>query len=149
MNSLKLKVKKLDPNAIIPTQGSAGAIGYDLYACVYEDEKVTVTFGDVTVVPTGIAIAIPKGYYGRVAPRSGLALKKGIHVLAGVVDRDYRGEIKILLTATMKGGAPLQIKHGDRIAQLILERADSLDLEEVDDLEATGRGKGGFGSTGT
>jgi dUTP pyrophosphatase len=143
---MKLRIKKLHDEATIPTRGSPKAIGYDLYACV--EDSTTVVFGDVTAIETGIAIAIPKGYYGRIAPRSGLAAKKGIHVLAGVIDADYRGEIKVLLTSTMKSGPPLQIKTGDRIAQLILERADTLVIEEVDDLEKTERGEGGFGSTG-
>jgi dUTP pyrophosphatase len=132
-----------DVEARAPTYGSADAIGLDLYA----SEAVTVWNGSVTPVGTGIAVAIPHGYYGRIAPRSGLALKHAIDVMAGVIDSDYRGEIKVLLTRCAPGS--FDIKVGDRIAQLILERADRPKLQYVSILGDTERGAAGFGSTGT
>jgi dUTP pyrophosphatase len=101
---------------------------------------------DRTVVPTGIAVAVPGGTYGRVAPRSGLAAKSGIDVGAGVVDADYRGELKVVLFN--HSDEPLYVKPGDRIAQLVLERIACASVHEVDDLDATDRSADGFGSTG-
>lgn len=136
-----LYVKKLDTDAIIPTKGSAGAAGYDLYAL--EDTVLSVM--KTTKVRTGIAVSMPEHCYGRIAPRSSLGAK-GIIVHAGVVDSDYRGEIIVLLQSTEK---EYYIKKGERIAQLILERYEySSIIEEVDSLDCTDRGEGGFGSTG-
>lgn len=142
-----LKIQKLEPNAKLPTRGSADAIGADLYAL----ENAFVVFGDVTKVRTGIAVAIPRGYYGRIAPRSGLAAKQGIDVLAGVIDEDYRGELIVLLTSASDATrlSPASIQAGDRIAQLILERADTPIMVVTDDLDGTERGGKGFGSSGT
>jgi dUTP pyrophosphatase len=126
-----------------PEFGSEAAIGLDLRA----NSRAVVSSGEVTVVGTGIAIAIPPGYYGRIAPRSGLAVKFGADVLAGVIDSDYRGEIMVLLTAHKPGS--FEIKQGDRIAQLILERAERPELQYVSHLGETARGAAGFGSTGT
>lgn len=98
-------------------------------------------------MPTGIAIEIPEGYYGRIAPRSGLAHNHGIDVLAGVVDSGYRGEIKVILYNTDKDH-DFQIRQGDKIAQMIIERHYNFELVEVEDLSPTPRGEGGFGSTG-
>lgn len=137
-----LQIQKLDPNAKLPTRGSEDAIGVDLYAL----EDTVVMWGDVTKVRTGIAVAIPPGYYGRVAPRSGLAAKNGIDVLAGVIDADYRGELVVLLTTHRE--ARLRIEAGERVAQLILERADIPVMAVTDQLDDTARGAGGFGSTG-
>lgn len=136
-----LYVKKLDTDAIIPTKGSAGAAGYDLYAL--EDTVLSVM--KTTKVRTGIAVSMPEHCYGRIAPRSSLGAK-GIIVHAGVVDSDYRGEIIVLLQSTEQ---EYYIKKGERIAQLILERYEySSIIEEVDSLDCTDRGEGGFGSTG-
>lgn len=157
-----LKVKKLYEDARIPTRGTDQAIGLDLYAYFPEPQsgrmydsllesqqrKRTVYYGEVARINTGIAVAIPDGYYGRIAPRSGLAAKFGIDVLAGVIDEDYRGELVVLLTVSSRSAIPFTINHGDRIAQLILERADKLPIEVVDSLDTTDRGGGGFGSTG-
>lgn len=141
-----LQIQKLDPNAKLPTRGSEDAIGVDLYAL----NDVWVHHGDVAKVRTGIAVAIPPGYYGRIAPRSGLAAKYAIDVLAGVIDADYRGELVVLLTSHYDGHTmfPLNVSAGDRIAQLILERADIPIMAVTDQLDDTARGAGGFGSTG-
>jgi dUTP pyrophosphatase len=142
-----LVFKRLREDATLPTHGSDGAIGLDLYA-VPEGHVAYIPIGSRLAVPTGLAVAIPKGWYGRLAPRSGLALKHGIDVLAGVIDNDYRGEIKVILVNF--GDTAFDIRTGDRIAQLILERADRFNpVWAVDnELPDTRRGTGGFGSTG-
>jgi len=99
------------------------------------------------MVKTGLSVEIPEGYYGRIAPRSGLAHKNGIDVLAGVVDSSYRGEIRVILYNTDKEET-LQVRSGDRIAQMIVERHYNFEFVEVEDLSVTERGEGGFGSTG-
>lgn len=116
-----------------------------------EAPTLLVRYGEVVCVPTGLAVAMRPGTYGRIAPRSGLAARDGIDTLAGVVDADYRGEVRVLLTC-VKAGGERRIAHGERIAQLIPELFLSGPLEEVDnlsDLGGTARGAGGFGSTGT
>ncbi|GBF60180.1 deoxyuridine 5'-triphosphate nucleotidohydrolase [Trichophyton mentagrophytes] len=138
----QLQVKKLVPEARAPTQGSAFAAGYDLYAA-----KETVIPGrGKGLVSTGLAIAVPEGTYGRIAPRSGLASKNFIDTGAGVIDADYRGEVKVLLFNF--SGVNFTIKEGDRIAQLILERIYTPEVLVVEQLEESVRGAGGFGSTG-
>lgn len=131
----------LSPGATMPTRGSDGAAGYDLYAL----EDTTINCFQFIPVGTGVFIEIPAGHYGRVAPRSGLSVKHGVMVGAGVIDSDYRGEIKVAL-ATLNG--VYEFKKGDRIAQLIIERIATPELVEVDSLDDTDRGDGGFGSTG-
>ncbi|EZF29806.1 dUTPase Dut [Trichophyton interdigitale] len=138
----QLQVKKLVPEARAPTRGSAFAAGYDLYAA-----KETVIPGrGKGLVSTGLAIAVPEGTYGRIAPRSGLASKNFIDTGAGVIDADYRGEVKVLLFNF--SGVNFTIKEGDRIAQLILERIYTPEVLVVEQLEESVRGAGGFGSTG-
>lgn len=137
-----LKVKLLHPDAHVPKRGSEKAAGYDLYGI----EKITIPAKSSSVVSTGVAVAVPEGHYGRVAPRSGLAFKHGIDVGAGVVDSDYRGEIKILLFNL--SNEDYTIEKGDRVAQLILEKISILESEVVDDLDETERGVKGFASTG-
>jgi len=139
---MALLVKTLHPAAKIPRRESQGAAGYDLSSAV----DVTIPPGGRAVVATGIAIAVPEGTYGRVAPRSGLAAKHGIDVLAGVIDEDYRGEVSVILLNT--GSAAFSIAAGDRIAQLVLEKIATPLVAVVTDLESTARGDGGFGSTG-
>ncbi|ELP89998.1 deoxyuridine 5'-triphosphate nucleotidohydrolase, putative [Entamoeba invadens IP1] len=138
----RLYIKKLHPDAIIPTRGSVLAAGYDLYS--YIDFKISPH--SWLAVPTGIAVHIPSDCYGRVAPRSSLTLKNGLDVGAGVVDEDYRGEIKVILfnhsDVEFKGS------KGDRIAQMVIERICKCPVVEVDDLNETERGSSGFGSTG-
>ena len=137
-----LKVKRLTPDAIVPTRGSDGAVGYDLYST----ESYVILKGRRAVIPTGLAFELPPGVYGRVAPRSGLAVKSGIQVGAGVIDPDYVGEVKVVLFN--HGDAPFVIKPGFRIAQLVLERCEVHEVEEVDVMPDTERGEGGFGSSG-
>lgn len=139
---MALKIKKLNAQAITPTRGSSGAAGYDLYS----SEGHVILTGRRGVVSTGISLELPPGVYGRVAPRSGLAVKHGLQVGAGVVDPDYTGEVKVVLFNHDKN--PYVIKPGYRIAQLVLERFEVAEIEEVTELGETERGEGGFGSTG-
>ena len=143
---LVLDFKRLTENATLPTRGSDFAVGMDLYAA----HDAMLHYGQVTKVGTGLAVALPSGHYGRVAARSGLAAKHGVAVLAGVVDEDYRGELVVLLTLLAKTGLdPIFIAKGDRIAQLILERATiPHHIRFVDALSDTQRGSAGYGSTG-
>lgn len=138
-----LKIKKLDPNAIIPTRANPTDAGADLYAL----EDVKISPSSRALVKTGISLEVPESYYARIAPRSGLAYKNGIDVLAGVVDSSYRGEVGVILlnTDTQK---VFNIRAGDRIAQLIIEAHYNMTIKEVDSLSDTTRGDGGFGSTG-
>lgn len=138
----ELLVKRLSNDAIVPTRGSGGAVGYDLYST--DDVMVDPTHR--IIVGTGIAVVLPVNVYGRIAPRSGLTVKHGIHIGAGVIDPDYTGEIKVALFNL--GDTPFEIKKGDRIAQLILERCETPDVREINEMNETTRGSGGFGSTG-
>lgn len=138
-----MNVYLLDKNARVPTRGSAEAAGYDL--CAVHDGVIDP--GARLLVGTGIAIEIPSGTYGRIAPRSGLALNYGVHIGAGVVDRDYRGEVRVLVWNL--GTDRYEFKRGDRIAQLILEKIETPDVHVISSQSTTGRGTGGFGSTGT
>ena len=157
-----LEVKRLFTDANLPYKGSGRAAGYDLSAHSYAfivdgkvDETVKLDDDAVLVIPpnsrclvkTGIAVAVPEGCYGRVAPRSGLALKNGIEIGAGVIDEDYRGEVGAILFNL--NSDPFKVKKGDRIAQFICERIVYPELEVVDELDDTERGAGGFGSTGS
>ena len=138
----RLHFKRLHPEARLPTRGSARAAGLDLYAV----EHLTIEPGGRAAVRTGIAVAVPPGFYGRVAPRSGLAVRHGIDVLAGVIDSDYRGEI--LCALVNHGREPFEIEPGARIAQLVVEAIATPEPAWAEDLEETDRGAGGFGSTG-
>jgi dUTP pyrophosphatase len=137
-----LRVKRLSDNAVLPVRGSEWAAGYDLSA----SQAKTIPPGGRAVVPTDLSIACPAGTYGRVAPRSGLTVKQGIHVGAGVIDADYRGPVGVVLFNL--GDQPFEVQPGDRIAQLILESIVMAPVEEVEELDDTVRGDGGFGSTG-
>ena len=137
-----LLIKKLSPSASTPTRGSAFAAGYDLYA----SKDTTVPSRGKVLVSTDLSIATPEGTYGRVAPRSGLAVKNFIDTGAGVIDADYRGEVKVLLFN--HSDKDFEVKVGDRIAQLVLERIYTPEVMEVENLEESVRGAGGFGSTG-
>lgn len=137
-----LHVKRFDDRATLPTRGSPGAVGYDL-ACI---EDFVLGTQSRCLVPTGIGVQLPSGVYGRIAPRSGLTVKHGIHIGAGVIDPDYMGEVKVAMFNL--GLKPVEFKKGDRIAQLILESCKVPDVIEVDDLMPTFRGERGFGSTG-
>ncbi|KAI5861725.1 dUTPase-like protein [Durotheca rogersii] len=138
-----LLVQKLSPRARLPTRGSAHAAGYDLYAAA----ATTVPARGRAVVETDVAVAVPAGTYGRVAPRSGLAAKHGIDTLAGVVDADYRGPVRVLLANL--SDADFAVAEGDRVAQLVVERICSPAVLEVAQLDPSVRGAAGFGSTGT
>ena len=133
---------KLSPRASAPLRGSAGAAGYDLYAA---EEKV-IDPGCRACIATDLQLGIPSGCYGRIAPRSGLAVKNGVDVGAGVVDEDYRGNVGVLLFNF--GQEPFHVQIGDRIAQLILERILNPEVKEVSSLESSSRGAHGFGSSG-
>ena len=141
-----IRVKKLHEKAILPTYGSEEAAGADLYACL--DEDVTVNPGETAWIPTGLAMEIPKGCAGLVYARSGLACKKGLAPAnkVGVIDSDYRGPVTVVLYN--HGNQPQMIAHGERIAQLVITPVLTPDYEVCDDLSDTGRGQGGFGSTG-
>ncbi|MBU0502631.1 MAG: dUTP diphosphatase [Candidatus Margulisbacteria bacterium] len=145
---LKAKIKRLEHGQDLPlphyqTEHSAGM---DLYAAVKED--LTIEPGGWKLVPTGTAIALPEGYEAQVRPRSGLALKQGVSVLntPGTVDADYRGEVGVILMNHSK--KELVVKRGDRIAQMIINKIEQIQFEEVADLPTTERGAGGFGHTG-
>ena len=139
---MNIQIKKLSEQAKIPTQGSKHAAGYDLYAA----EEVLVNTLGRKLVKTNISISIPEGYYGRIAPRSGLAYKNGIDVLAGVIDSDYRGELKVILINL--SDQEQSIENGDRIAQLVFQQVEKVALELAEVLADTERGEGGFGHTG-
>jgi len=143
---VRILVKKYDKNIKLPTYKTSGSSGMDLVA--YIKNKITIDPGKTVLIPTGIAVAIPKNYEIQIRPRSGLAAKKGISILntPGTVDSDYRGEIKIILINLSKKS--FVVKSGDRIAQMILCPVAKGRLKEVKNLPKTVRGKGGFGSTG-
>jgi len=142
---VKILVKKFDKKIKLPTYKTSGSSGMDLMA--YIKKKINIMPGKFAIIPTGIALAIPKNYEIQIRPRSGLAIKKGISVLntPGTVDSDYRGEIKIILINLSKKS--FVVKSGDRIAQMILCPVAKSKLKVVKNLPKTIRGKGGFGST--
>jgi deoxyuridine 5'-triphosphate nucleotidohydrolase len=137
-----LRFKRLDPRAALPSRGSSLSAGLDICSI----ENVAIEPLQRVLVPTGLAVAIPEGYYGRVAPRSGLATKKGLDVLAGVIDADYRGEILCLLYNS--GNEAIHLPAQSKICQLIIERIITPTAVWTDEISATERGGGGFGSTG-
>ena len=147
MITANVNIKKLNPEAIIPTYGSSDAAGADLYALL--DEPVTIEPGKTFLVKTGIAMEIPEGYAGRIYARSGLATKRGLAPAnkVGVVDSDYRGEIMVSLHN--HSDIPQTIEKGERIAQLVITPYLRGVFNEVGELTDTVRGEGGFGSTGT
>ena len=143
---VKLLIKKLDKNIILPEYKTESSSGMDLTANI--KESILLSTGKIIIIPTGIAVSIPLGHELQIRPRSGLAAKNGIGVLnaPGTIDADYRGEVKVILINL--GGEDFQIKPNDRIAQMVLCPVLKADLEIVEDLPNTIRGKGGFGSTG-
>jgi dUTP pyrophosphatase len=145
-----LRVRKLSERAILPEYKSALAAGMDLAACLPPDtERITLAPGRIALVPTGIAIAIPAGYEAQIRPRSGLASKFGVTLpnAPGTIDADYRGEIIVPLINL--GTEPFELVQGMRIAQMVIAAVSHARIVEVDELDATHRGAGGFGSTGT
>ncbi len=143
---MKVSFIKLHPNAQVPAYQTAGAAAVDLHACL--DEPLTIKPGKVVIVPTGLAIALPKGYEGQVRSRSGLAAKHAVAALnsPGTIDSDYRGEVGVILMN--HGQEPYVVEHGDRVAQLVVARHEQVVFEEVAELDETTRGDGGFGGTG-
>ena len=143
-----VSIKLLREGAKLPTRGSAFAAGYDLYACLEGDETVIIPPHHTVKIGTGLAFALPEGTFGAVFARSGLASKQDLRPAncVGVVDSDYRGECFIALHND--GTQERTIRHGDRIAQLVLLPFLPMEFEEVDALSETARGEGGFGSTG-
>jgi len=143
-NVLKFYFAKVQPTATIPQRATLGSAGYDLSAC----EEAVVPARGYKMVNTGIATQFPSDHYARIAPRSGLTLKKGLLVGAGVIDSDYTGEMRVILFNHTDNDFSIQV--GDRIAQLIFERISTPEVKEVyyDELSQTERGAGGFGSTG-
>lgn len=133
----------------LPRYETAGAAGMDLIAALPEDQPLTLAPGARALVPTGLAIALPQGFEAQVRPRSGLAAKNGVTVLnsPGTVDCDYRGEVKVILIN--HGAEPFLIERGTRIAQMVVAPVTQARLSEVETLDETARGQGGFGSTGT
>ena len=145
---MELNVIKLVPQATLPVRSTNGAAGYDLFST----DSYVVLPGRRVVVSTGISVQLPAGTYGRIAPRSGLAVKHGLDTLAGVVDPDYQGEIKVVLQI-LDMNQPFVIRPGYRIAQLILENYTVANVVEIPTeftglVDATTRGSSGFGSTG-
>ena len=143
---VRIKVQRLDPELPLPRQQHTDDAGYDLHA----RERVELApAGGRALVPTGLAVAIPSGYAGFVLPRSGLALKHGITCLntPGLIDPQYRGELKVLLVNT-DPEQPFTVERGDRIAQLVIQAVEQVDWKEVDVLDTTARDTFGFGSTG-
>jgi len=143
---MKLPIKRLDPDLPLPKYAKVGDAGCDLLSA----EDITINpGGGRALVPTGLALAIPEGYAGFVQPRSGLAVKNGVTVLntPGLIDSGYRGELKILLINT-DPSEPFDIVRGERIAQLVIQKVEQVEFDEVDSLPSSERGEGGFGSTG-
>lgn len=143
---MTIKIKLLTDTAKAPTAGSSGAAGRDLYADI--KRKIAIRPGGLKLIPTGVAMEIPQGCFGAIYPRSGLAIKKGLRLAncTAVIDEDYRGEIVVAL---MNDSDETQvIMPGMRIAQIVIQRYESVEFEEVDELSNTERGEGGLGSTG-
>ena len=132
----------------LPVYETADAAGMDLRAAVPDDEPITLKPGDRAAVPTGLTMAIPRGFEGQVRPRSGLAIKSGVTCLnsPGTIDADYRGEVRVILINL--GAEDVHIRRGDRIAQLLITPVAQASWDEVTSLDETARGAGGFGSTG-
>ena len=146
MNKIRINVKKLKDSAEFPEYASAGSAGADLHACI--SGAVTISPGETVMVPTGLSLEIPAGFAGLVCARSGLSTKKGVAPAnkVGVIDSDYRGEIIVALFN--HGASAAVIAPSERIAQILFVPAYTADFLTVDDLDATIRGDGGFGSTG-
>jgi dUTP pyrophosphatase len=149
MDTIIIKVKRLDNNTDLPLPSyqSDGSSGLDLCAAVNKD--LTLQPGDIELIPTGLSISLPEGYEAQIRPRSGLALKYGLGFVnaPGTIDADYRGEIGII--AINWGKKPLTIKRGERIAQMVIHTVSRAIVEEVNELDTTQRGEGGFGHSGS
>ena len=141
-----IRVKKLNPNAVLPTYGSIEAAGADLYACV--DAPITIQPGETAWIPTGLSLEVPKGCAGLIYARSSMGVKRGLAPAnkVGVIDSDYRGEIRVVLLN--HGKTPQVVENGERVAQFLITPVLTPAYEEVSELTETERGGGGFGSTG-
>jgi dUTP pyrophosphatase len=142
---MRLQIRRLDTSLPLPAYAHDGDAGLDLYAA----EDRTLAPLERSLIATGIAVAIPEGYAGFVQPRSGLALKRGLSLVntPGLIDSHYRGEIMII-AINLDAETPLHIAHGEKVAQLVIQRVERAELAEVETLDDTARGEGGFGSTG-
>ena len=149
---MKLKIKKMYPDVKLPVYATEGAACFDIHAHLsWLGDERTISNGDSVIIDTGLQMEIPKGYVLKVYSRSGHGFKNNVRLsnCVGIIDSDYRGELKVSLIADFNYGAePLVIKHGDRIAQAMLVKTTKVEFEVVDKLGSTKRGKGGFGSTG-
>ena len=145
MSSVQVLITRLDPDLPLPRYAKGGDAGADIVSRI----DITLAPGERALVPTGIAIALPDGYVALVHPRSGLAIKHGVTMVnaPGTVDAGYRGELQIILINHDKT-EPVSFKRGDRIAQLVIQKVERAEFVEVQDLPGSGRGTGGFGSTG-
>lgn len=139
---MKIRIKKIHPDAKTPRYAHDGDAGMDVFAC----EKTRVPAGGRAMVPTGIAMEIPKGYVGLVWDKSGLAMKKGLKTIGGVIDAGYRGEILIGIANMTRDDYVFE--KGDKVAQILIQKVEAPELEEAEELSDTARGAGGFGSTG-
>lgn len=141
-----VKFRKLHAGAVVPHYATSHAAGLDLSACL--EKEIVIASQSVALVPTGLSIELPEGYEAQLRPRSGLALKHLISLpnTPATIDADYRGELKVILIN--HGKEPFTVRHGDRIAQMVIAKVEQAMLMEVDMLSETGRGEGGFGHTG-
>lgn len=148
MERVKIKVKRLNnnPDLPLPSYQSDGSSGLDLCAAVVED--LTLQPGDIKLIPTGLSISLPRGYEAQIRARSGLALRNGLGLVnsPGTIDSDYRGEIGLIVINWGKG--PFTIKRGDRIAQMVISKVCRATVQEIDEIDSTHRGEGGFGHSG-
>ena len=137
-----IKIKKVDPRAMVPSYAHPGDAGMDLFALM----NTTIKPGERTAVRTGVSMEIPDGCVGLIWDKSGIAIKEGLKTLGGVVDAGYRGEV--LVGVINLSDKPYTFEAGHKVAQMLIQKVESLPIQEVDELTDTSRGKGGFGSTG-
>jgi dUTP pyrophosphatase len=142
---VQVNIVRLDPDLPLPSYAHPGDAGADLFA----RDDVTLLPGERRLVPTGIALALPEGYVALVHPRSGLAHRSGLSIVnaPGTIDAGYRGEVQVCLV-NLDPAAPIELRRGDRIAQLVIQRFETAAFVEVDQLPDSSRGAGGYGSTG-
>ena len=144
---LKVKIVRLNNQAVLPVYATAHAAGMDISACI--DQPITIEPQTTALIPSGFALELPEGYEAQLRPRSGLALRYLISLpnTPATIDADYRGEVKVILINYGRG--PFTVCHGDRIAQMVVAKVEQVYFEEVEALSTTERGEGGFGHTGT
>lgn len=148
MSNVNIRIKKIHSDAVVPTQGSANAAGFDLYAYLDQTDHVVIQPHTTVMVGTGVAVAIPNDYWGGIFARSGLATKQGLRPAncTGVIDPDYRGELIVALHNDFNNARV--VRHGDRIGQLVIVPLPDVSYDVVEDLDDTVRGDGGFGHSG-